>query len=84
MVTDKFNIVAGARMDFMHIQTKDPFTPNTSASLGVGEPNTNVSLVYKATPTISTYATYNYSQNYTGDLADGGGFGIYTDPNTGT
>ncbi len=82
-LTDKVNFVAGARMDFMHVQTKDPFTPNTSASLGVGEPNTNVSLVYKATPTVSTYLTYNYSQNYTGDLADGGGFGIYTDPNTG-
>jgi outer membrane receptor protein involved in Fe transport len=83
MLTDKVNLVAGARMDFMHVETKDPFTPNTSASLGVGEPNTNISLVYKETPTVSTYLTYNYSQNYTGDLADGGGFGIYDDSNTG-
>jgi hypothetical protein len=29
---------------------------------------------------MSTYLTYNYSQNYTGDLADGGGFGLYADP----
>jgi hypothetical protein len=29
---------------------------------------------------VSTYVTYNYSQNYTGDLADGGGFAIFADP----
>src|ERR1017187_1755589 len=54
------------------------FTPNPG-SVGPGGPNANISAVYKFTPTISNYITYNYSQNYTGDLADGGGFGIYSD-----
>ncbi|HEY1765851.1 MAG TPA: TonB-dependent receptor plug domain-containing protein [Opitutaceae bacterium] len=77
-LTEMFNIVGGARLDLMHVESRDPFTPN-SASVGVGEPNTNLSLVYKAMPTMSFYGTVNYSQNYTGDLGDGGGFGIYSD-----
>jgi outer membrane receptor for monomeric catechols len=83
IINDSFNLVSGARMDLIHVESRDPFTPGTEASLGVGEPNANISLVYKVTPTVSTYLTYNYSQNYTGDSADGGGFGLYTDPNTG-
>jgi outer membrane receptor for monomeric catechols len=83
VINDSFNLVSGARMDMMHVESRDPFTPGTEASLGVGEPNANISLVYKVTPTVSTYLTYNYSQNYTGDSADGGGFGLYSDPNTG-
>jgi len=78
-VTDKFNIVSGARLDIMHIQSRDPLNTAAAASIEVGEPNANLSLVYKVTPTVSTYLTYNYSQNYTGDLADGGGFGLYAD-----
>jgi len=81
VVNDMFNLVAGARMDLMHVETHDPFTPGQAASIGVGEPNVNLSLVFKATPTTSLYITDNYSQNYTGDLADGGGFGLYTDAN---
>lgn len=77
-VTDKFNIVGGARLDLMHVAVHDPFTPN-AASIGVGEPNANLSMVFKADPTLSFYGTVNYSQNYTGDLGDGGGFGIYSD-----
>jgi hypothetical protein len=80
-LNDNWNLVTGARMDAMHVQTRDPFNPEASASLEVGEPNVNVSLVDKLSPLISTYATYNYSQNYTGDLADGGGFGLYADAN---
>jgi hypothetical protein len=34
----------------------------------------NGSLLYKFTPTISAYGTYNFSENYTGALANGGGF----------
>ena len=78
-INDRFNLVAGARLDAMHVSDSDPLTPNTSASIGVGEPNANLSLVFKVTPVISTYFTYNYSENYTGDLGDGGGFGLYTD-----
>jgi len=80
-VTDKFNIVSGARMDILHVQSRDPLNTAAAASIEVGEPNVNLSLVYKVSPTVSTYLTYNYSQNYTGDLADGGGFGLYADSN---
>jgi len=80
VINDQFNLVSGARLDLMHVESRDPFSPN-SASVGVGEPNANISLVYKVTPSVSTYLTYNYSQNYTGELADGGGFGIYSDAN---
>jgi hypothetical protein len=75
-----WNLVTGARMDIMRVETSDPLNPGAEASLEVGEPNLNISLVDKVNPVMSTYLTYNYSQNYTGDLADGGGFGIYADP----
>jgi outer membrane receptor protein involved in Fe transport len=76
-----FSIVAGARLDLSHLDDKDPLTPNTEAKLGFGEGSGNLSLVYKVTPTVSTYATFNLSQNYSGDQADGGGFALYSDAN---
>ena len=80
-LTGDLSLVAGARMDIMHVETSDPLNPPAAASLELGEPNANVSLVYKISPTWSTYLTYNYSENYSGDLADGGGFAIYADAN---
>jgi hypothetical protein len=80
-LAEKWNLVTGARMDIMHVESSDPLNPGASASLEVGEPNLNVSLVDKVNPMMSAYLTYNYSQNYTGDLADGGGFGLYADAN---
>lgn len=80
---EQWSIVTGARLDLSQLAVKDPLyaveTPATDATLGFGEANANVSLVYRVLPTVSTYATVNYSQNYTGDLADGGGFGLQTD-----
>jgi len=76
-----FSLVAGARWDISHLDDKDPLTPNTEAKLGYGEGGGNVSLVYKITPTVSTYATVNLSQNYSGDTADGEGFALYSDAN---
>jgi hypothetical protein len=78
-LADTWNLVTGARMDILHVQSRDPLHTSASASIEVGEPNANISLVKKVTPTIDTYLTYNYSQNYTADLADGGGFGLYAD-----
>jgi catecholate siderophore receptor len=78
-LSETWNLVTGARLDIMHVQSRDPLNTAASASLEVGEPNVNVSLVDKITPQLSSYVTYNYSQNYTGDLADGGGFGLYAD-----
>jgi hypothetical protein len=80
-LSDQWSLVTGARIDLSHVGDKDPLTPDTEASVGFGEPNANISLVYKIAPTVSTYATYNFSENYTGDLADGGGFGLYSDAN---
>jgi len=78
-MTDKWSLVIGGRLDLSHVGDRDPLIANTSADVGFGEPNANVSLVYKITPTVSTYGTFNFSENYTGDLADGGGFGLYSD-----
>jgi outer membrane receptor for monomeric catechols len=80
-LNENWNLVTGARIDVMHVETSDPLNPGASASLEVGEPNANISLVNKINAFTDLYATYNYSQNYTGDLADGGGFGIYADAN---
>jgi len=79
-LAETWNLVTGARIDIMHVESSDPLNPGASASLEVGEPNINVSVVDKINPNLSAYLTYNYSQNYTGDLADGGGFGLYADP----
>jgi len=82
-LASNLTFVIGARMDIMHLGDIDPLTPGGGgeANLGFAEPNANASLVYKITPTVSTYVTGNFSENYTGDLADGGGFGLYTDAN---
>jgi hypothetical protein len=78
-LTDQWSMVLGARLDLAHLEDKDPLSKNVSAEIGFGEPNGNVSLVYKITPKVSAYATVNFSENYTGDVADGGGFGLDTD-----
>jgi len=67
------NFVSGARIDMMHVSVADPLTPGTRQSLAFSEPNINESLVYIFSPTVSAYATYNLSKNYTGALANGGG-----------
>jgi len=78
-LAETWNLVTGARLDLMHVETSDPFNAGASAALEVGMPSLNVSVVDKVTPEFTTYFTYNYSENYTGDLADGGGFGLYAD-----
>jgi outer membrane receptor protein involved in Fe transport len=78
-LAETWNLVTGARIDVMHVETSDPLNPGASAAIEVGEPSLNLSLVDKVSPQFSTYFTYNYSQNYTGDLGDGGGFAIYAD-----
>ena len=44
-----------------------------TASISVWIPNYNASAVYKATPTSSVYATYNFSRNTSGAVGNGGG-----------
>jgi catecholate siderophore receptor len=80
-LTDKFSIISGARLDILHVQVRDPYFLTAAAQLTPVEPNANLSFLYKYTPTWSTYLTYNYSQNFSGDGGDGGGFGLYADAN---
>ena len=48
-----------------------PPIPRTTSS--VTDPNYNASLVFKVTPAMSMYATYNYSKNISGAVGNGGG-----------
>jgi outer membrane receptor protein involved in Fe transport len=73
-LSDAFDIVAGGRVDFLHVRTRDPFTAGTERTIDVSLPNVNVSAVYKFTPDVSAYATYNYSENTSGATGNGGGF----------
>ena len=72
-LSDEFTVDAGARIDVLSIDYKDPsgFLPGDDVTVGL--PNYNASLTYKVTPSISTYASYNYSQNPLGANGNGGG-----------
>lgn len=72
-LNDAFSILGGARLDVLSISYSDPagFLPGDKVTVGL--PNYNVSLNYKVTPSLSTYATYNWSQNPVGSTGNGGG-----------
>jgi outer membrane receptor protein involved in Fe transport len=73
-ITDKFNVVTGARLDRLSADVKDPLsTPIAHQSLTVTDSNYNVSIIFKPTPTSSVYATYNNSKNISGAVGVGGG-----------
>ncbi|MBC8009990.1 MAG: TonB-dependent receptor [Burkholderiales bacterium] len=79
-VTNKLTAVAGGRIDFLHVNSVDPLYPSflppdgRETSETVGLPNVNGSLLYKVTPKMTSYFTYNYSRNTGGAIANGGGF----------
>ena len=73
-LTEQYSLVSGVRFDLLHVQSRDPYLEAQGQAIEIGEPNANISFIDKLTPTTSTYLTYNYSENYTGALADGGGF----------
>ncbi len=73
-LTDRLTFLAGGRVDFLSVKAKAPIFQNVSADESVALPNVNGSLSYKLNPSTTLYATYNYSENYTGALATGGGF----------
>ena len=78
-VTDKLSLLAGGRLDIMstdyHVDWTDPFggANRLADSTVVGLPSGNGSVIYKWTPQLSTYGTYNYSQNPAGAIGNGGG-----------
>jgi catecholate siderophore receptor len=77
---DKVILDVGARSDYTSIESTDPLGPLISAFSSVASldeslwlPNYNGSLSYKFTPKLTGYVTYNYSKNYGGAVANGGG-----------
>ena len=73
-LSDNLSAVTGARADFMNVYSRDPFTTFPEDRINVVLPNVNGSLVYSLSPTVSTYATYNYSKNTSGAPGNGGGY----------
>jgi outer membrane receptor for monomeric catechols len=73
------SLLGGARLDIMstdyHIDWADPFggANRLADSTVVGLPSANGSVIYKWLPDLSTYGTYNYSQNPAGAIGNGGG-----------
>jgi outer membrane receptor protein involved in Fe transport len=71
---DKVSLVTGARYDFLEADVKDPLTsPVVHDSISVVDPSYNASFEVKPTPTSNIYFTYNYSQNTSGAVGNGGG-----------
>jgi catecholate siderophore receptor len=81
--TDKLSFLAGVREDIVFADYYDPsnVTPGNppfyslpSDNTVIGMFNANVSAVYKFRPTLTGYATYNWSQNPAGAVGNGGGY----------
>jgi catecholate siderophore receptor len=72
-INDALSFLGGARVDLLSISYSDPagFLPGDKTTVGL--PNYNGSVNYKITPTLSAYATYNWSQNPVGSTGNGGG-----------
>jgi catecholate siderophore receptor len=68
------NVITGGRYDFMHANVREPLDPHHyEDSIDVAIPSLNGSLVVKPTENSSAYFTYNYSQNTSGAVGNGGG-----------
>ncbi len=73
-LAESLSLNVGGRVDFMRIYSRDPFSTIAEDTIDVGLPNLNASFTYNVSPTISTYATYNYSENTSGAAGNGGGY----------
>lgn len=72
--SDKLSLVTGLRYDFMRADVTEPLPPIPAHdTINVSIPNVNGSLVYKLAPPMSVYFTYNYSENTSGAVGNGGG-----------
>jgi outer membrane receptor for monomeric catechols len=82
-ITESFSIQGGVRMDFLSVSARDPLKPVFIASadddIDVQLLNYNISPFFKLNEMLSFYATYNYSENPGGAVANGGGFGQLED-----
>ncbi len=73
-ITDKVSVIGGGRVDYVSLDYKDPSGFLGSDSVGLGLPSANTSAIYKIAPTVSTYFSYNWSQNAAGSVGNGGGY----------
>ncbi len=82
-INEKLNLVLGGRYDFLKANVKEPLPPIPAEDdISVAIPSVNGSLIFKPTDTSSVYFTYNYSQNTSGAVGNGGGItGWSTDAN---
>jgi catecholate siderophore receptor len=73
-ITDRFSALFGGRGDLLSIDYRDPSHTLPGDSVSVLLPNVNTSLVYKWQPDLSSYFTYNWSENPVGSVGNGGGY----------
>ncbi len=73
-ITDRFSILAGGRVDYVDLDYVDPAGFLRGDSVTFGLPSANASAIYKITPTVATYFSYNWSQNGAGAVGNGGGY----------
>lgn len=82
-MSEQFSLFFGGRVDFLNVSVRDPLKPSfvvrADDSESVALPNFNASLLYKVSPVLSFYATYNTSENPGGAVSNGGGFGQLED-----
>jgi len=72
--SDEFSAVAGFRLDHFKATVREPLLPPyKTADISVDIPSYNGSVIYKTTPNSSLYFTYNYSENTSGAVGNGGG-----------
>jgi outer membrane receptor protein involved in Fe transport len=72
--SDELSAVAGFRLDHMQATVREPLLPPyQTADISVNIPSYNGSLIYKSSPNSSVYFTYNYSENTSGAVGNGGG-----------
>jgi hypothetical protein len=73
-LSETVGFVAGARYDHFRATVREPLLPPyPTAKINVWIPNLNGSLTYKLSPTATAYFTYNYSENTSGAVGNGGG-----------
>ena len=73
-LSQKLNIVTGIREDHLSANVKDPLGPfYAHDTISLWDPSYNGSIVFKPTAVSSVYLTYNYSQNTSGAVGNGGG-----------
>ncbi len=72
-LVEDLTLITGARAQFLHAYAQAIDT-GVNRDVNVVLPSVNASLIYKITPKVSTYFTYNYSRNTAGAEANGGGY----------